>query len=146
MGTVTRKTRGRNHEALSAGQGESVQWEQDTADDSVDINGGTIDNTTIGGTTPAAGTFTTLTGTTVDGIIGSVTPAAGTFTTLTGTTVDGIIGSVTPASAVVTTLNATGAVTFGSTLDTDGNITTVGLNLISFEDSTVYFEGEAIFN
>jgi len=124
MGTVTRKTRGRNHEALSAGQGESVQWEQDTADDSVDINGGTIDNTTIGGTTPAAGTFTTL----------------------TGTTVDGIIGSVTPASAVVTTLNATGAVTFGSTLDTDGNITTVGLNLISFEDSTVYFEGEAIFN
>jgi hypothetical protein len=38
----------------------------------------------IGGTTPAAGAFTTLTGTTVDGIIGSVTPAAGVFTTITG--------------------------------------------------------------
>ena len=29
--------------------------------DSADINGGTIDGATIGGTTPAAGTFTTLT-------------------------------------------------------------------------------------
>jgi hypothetical protein len=28
-----------------------------------DITGGTIDNTVIGGTTPAAGTFTTLTAT-----------------------------------------------------------------------------------
>jgi hypothetical protein len=32
-------------------------------DTSVDINGGAIDGTTIGGTTPAAGTFTTLTAT-----------------------------------------------------------------------------------
>jgi phage protein U len=37
----------------------------------VDINGGTIDNTVIGGTTPAAGTFTTLTANTsvtIDGV------------------------------------------------------------------------------
>jgi hypothetical protein len=37
----------------------------------VDINGGTIDNTVIGGTTPAAGTFTTVTATTsavIDGV------------------------------------------------------------------------------
>lgn len=38
--------------------------------------------TAIGSTTPAAGTFTTLIGTTIDGVIGSVTPAAGDFTTL----------------------------------------------------------------
>ena len=36
----------------------------------------------IGGTTPAAGTFTTLIGTNIDGIIGANTPAAGSFTTL----------------------------------------------------------------
>jgi hypothetical protein len=40
----------------------------------------------IGATTPAAGTFTTLIGTTIDGIIGSVTPAAGTFTTVLAST------------------------------------------------------------
>ena len=37
-----------------------------------DINGGNIDNTTIGGTTPAAGTFTTITATTsatIDGVV-----------------------------------------------------------------------------
>ena len=49
-----------------------------------DINAGTVD-ATIGGTTPAAGTFTTLIGTNVDGIIGDNTPAAITGTTLTNT-------------------------------------------------------------
>ena len=37
-----------------------------------DINGGNIDNTTIGGTTPAVGTFTTITATTsatIDGVV-----------------------------------------------------------------------------
>ena len=38
----------------------------------------------IGGTTPGAGTFTTLIGTNIDGIIGANTPAAGAFTTITG--------------------------------------------------------------
>ena len=55
---------------------------------SVSITGGTIDGTTIGGTTAAAGTFSTLsspsvalTGGTIDGItIGGTTPAAATFT------------------------------------------------------------------
>jgi len=52
-----------------------------------DINAGTVD-AVIGGTTPAAGTFTTLIGTNVDGIIGANTPAAITGTTITGTQVD----------------------------------------------------------
>jgi hypothetical protein len=60
----------------------------------VAITGGSIDGTTLGITTPAAGKHTTLvaTGTvtftsgTIDGIvIGAVTPAAGTYTTLTNT-------------------------------------------------------------
>lgn len=46
-----------------------------------DINGGTVDGVTIGGAAAGAGTFTTLTGTTVDGIVGSIAPAAGSFTT-----------------------------------------------------------------
>ena len=66
---------------------------------SADINSGAMDNTTIGGSTPAAGTFTNLTasGTTtittadinggnIDGTtIGSSSAGAGTFTNLTST-------------------------------------------------------------
>jgi hypothetical protein len=48
--------------------------------------GGTINNTTIGNTTPAAGTFTTLTATSMDStVIGGTTPAVGTFTDLNAT-------------------------------------------------------------
>ncbi|MDB4312160.1 hypothetical protein N9937_01895 [bacterium] len=55
------------------------------------ITGGTIDNTIIGGTTPAAGTFTSATATTADinggtaddVTIGATTPAPATFTTST---------------------------------------------------------------
>ena len=48
----------------------------------------------VGGTTPADGSFTTLstsgvaTLASMDGIIGSATPAAGTFTSISGTQVD----------------------------------------------------------
>jgi hypothetical protein len=60
----------------------------------VTITGGSIDGTTVGVTTPAAGKHTTLVATgavtftsgTIDGtVIGAVTPAAGTYTTLTST-------------------------------------------------------------
>ena len=60
-----------------------------------DINAGTFDGV-VGGTTPAAGTFTTLIGTNVDGIIGANTPAAITGTTITGNT------SVTTAQVDIT--------------------------------------------
>jgi hypothetical protein len=64
---------------------------------------GTIDGAVIGGTTPAAGTFTTLIGTTVAGGL------------------DGIVGGVTPAAATVTALTATGNVALGNaTSDTIG--------------------------
>ncbi len=39
-------------------------WEDNEVADNLTISGGTINNTPIGGTTPAAGTFTTLTATT----------------------------------------------------------------------------------
>ena len=73
----------------------------------LDIDGGTIDKSVIGGTTPAAGTFTSFSASTVDGaVIGGTTPAAGTFTALssdylnqtvyelTGTDIDPANGSI----------------------------------------------------
>ena len=108
-----------------------------------DINGGTIDGTTIGGSTPAAGTFTTgtiatadINGGAVDGTtIGGSTPAAGTFTTgtiatadINGGAIDGtVIGGSTAAAGSFTSLTATGQVTVEGTTpsvlwnDNDGN-------------------------
>ena len=58
------------------------------------IDGGTIDGVTIGGSSAGAGTFSSLTATTADinagtvdnTVIGGTTPAAGTFTAVSGTT------------------------------------------------------------
>lgn len=53
---------------------------------------------------------------TFNGIVGGTTPAAGTFTTLisTGGALNGTLGATTPAAASVTTLGASGALTFGA--------------------------------
>ena len=72
-----------------------------------DINAGTVD-ATVGGTTPAAGTFTTLIGTNVDGIVGANTAAAGTFTTLTANT------SITGTLATAAQTNITSVGTIGT--------------------------------
>jgi hypothetical protein len=78
----------------------------------VDINGGTIDDTTIGGTTPAAGTFTTATATT------------GNITTVNATTVDTTNIEVTnikakDGTASATIADSTGAVTVSTLLNVD---------------------------
>jgi hypothetical protein len=66
--------------------------------------------------------FATLTGGTINNtVIGGVTPAAGTFTTLnsTGGALNGSLGATTPSTAVVTSLTnsglTSGRVTFAST-------------------------------
>jgi len=69
----------------------------------VDLNGGTIDGTIIGGSSAAAGTFSNLTGTTVDlnggaidgTTIGASSAAAGTFTSINGTSLDVANGNIT---------------------------------------------------
>lgn len=84
----------------------------------VDINGGTIDGTTIGGSTPAAGSFTTadIDGGTIDGTtIGGSTPAAGTFTTL----------------------DATGAVVVGGDLTVNGTTTTINSTTLTVDDKNI---------
>ena len=78
-----------------------------------DINAGTFDGI-VGGTTPADGSFTTLSSsgaatlTNIDGIVGANTAAAGTFTTLIGTNVDGIVGANTAAAGTFTAFTSTG--------------------------------------
>jgi hypothetical protein len=71
----------------------------------VDINGGTVDGTAIGSTTPAAGAFTTLSAS--SGInsttIGSTTPAAGAFTTLSATGAATFAAGTAPLPSITTT-------------------------------------------
>src|SRR6056300_1181397 len=86
---------------------------------SITLSGGTIDDTVIGGTTPAAGTFTTLTATTVD---------------LNGGAIDGTtIGGTTAAAGSFTTLGASGNATVGGTLGVTG-VTTLGTANITSVD------------
>jgi hypothetical protein len=114
---------------------------------SIDLNSGAIDSTTIGTTTPAAGTFTTLNantslvaatadinGGTVDGAtIGASTPSTGAFTDLdaSGTAtlatvdinagaIDGtVIGASSHTTGKFTTLQSTGQATL-ATVNIDG--------------------------
>jgi hypothetical protein len=103
-----------------------------------DINGGTIDGTAIGGSTAAAGAFTTLTSN------GATTFTAGTASTstTTGTAVitgglgvsgrinaanfDGIVGANTAAAGAFTTLSATGVTTVQAGTAAAPAITTTG--------------------
>jgi hypothetical protein len=77
----------------------------------VAINGGSIDATVIGGTTPAAGTFTTLSGS------GAATLASlhVDSVNIDGGAIDGTaIGAASPSTAVFTTISGSGAATLAS--------------------------------
>lgn len=98
-----------------------------------DLNGGTIDGTVIGGSSAAAGTFTTLTGTTadinggaIDGtVIGASSAAAGTFAAITGTSLNLSEGNITNAGSIACdSISADTAstgldITFGTTTETN---------------------------
>jgi hypothetical protein len=113
-----------------------------------DINGGTLDNTVIGGATPAAGTFTTgsattFTATTVDSTNLEVTNLKAKDGTSAGSIADST-GVVTLASAVLTTADINGgtadnvviggvtaaAGTFTTATATTGNITNVNATTV----------------
>ena len=110
--------------------------------DKVDINGGTIDNTVIGATTPLAGTFTTLT--------------ANTSAVIDGVTItDNTISSNASNAELELTGNGSGTVSFnglkfpiadgtnGQVLKTDGNgnlgfaTASAALTLSAINDGTV---------
>lgn len=78
--------------------------------DTADINGGTIDATVIGGTTPAAGTFSTLAATsaTVGGVTVVTTTATQTLTNKTISTDSNTINGIAASSFVLS--NASGVI------------------------------------
>ena len=96
-----------------------------------DINAGTFDGI-VGGTTPADGSFTTLstsgvaTLSSMNGVVGSATPAAGTFTTLTANT--SITGTL--ATAAQTNITSLGTIAgFTSTsIDDNGDAKNVNID------------------
>jgi hypothetical protein len=103
----------------------------------VTVTGGTIDNTPVGQTTAAAGSFTTLnsTGGALNGTVGATTPNTGTFTTLnsTGGALNGTLGATTPSTIAATTISATGTITpnqtngiVGTTTNNNANAGSVG--------------------
>ena len=103
--------------------------------DTADINAGTIDNTVVGATTPAAATVTSLTvntaatiasadinAGTIDGaVIGGASAQAVTGTTITATT--GFVGGLTGAVTGNTAGTHTGAVVGDVTGNVTGNVT-----------------------
>jgi hypothetical protein len=73
-----------------------------------DINGGTIDGTTLGATTPSSVAATTGSFSSTLGVTG-----AATFSSTVAGAFNGTLGATTPASVAATTLSTTGAATFG---------------------------------
>jgi hypothetical protein len=87
------------------------------AADSVAITGGTVNGTAIGGTTAAAGAFTTLTASST----ATLNTFASSGATLTGGTINGMaIGGTTPAAGAFSTVSASGDVTFNGNIVGDG--------------------------
>ena len=85
-------------------------------DGTIDCEGGTIDNTTIGGTTAAPGTFTTLTATSAD---------------INGGSIDGTaIGANSASTIEATTLSATSITTSGNINTTSGEVQINGTNIL----------------
>jgi cytoskeletal protein CcmA (bactofilin family) len=122
---------------------------------SVDINGGTIDATTVGNTTPAAGNFTTvdIDGGTIDGTtIGAVTPSTGVFSAvdINGGNIDGTaIGAASATTGTFTTLSATSLLNAAAVDINGGNIdnTIIGASTTAAANfTTVNTSGQANLN
>ena len=107
----------------------------------IDIDGGTVDGSVIGGTTPAAGTFTTLTANTSlnvsstltvssNGLILTSANASGTLTAAivdinSGNIDNTIIGAATAAAGTFTTLNANTSIEASTSLTADSSGVTI---------------------
>lgn len=95
---------------------------------SLAITSSTINSTPIGGTTAAAGAFTTLSASGAANLGSSVTIAGG---AINGTT----IGATTASTGAFTTLSASGGITGNLTGNVTGNVTSAGTS--SFTNATI---------
>jgi len=100
-----------------------------------DINGGTVDGAVVGGTTAAAGTFTTLTATTLGGALDANNQAI-TNVDINSGAIDGTtIGASSAAAGTFTTLSAT---TLGAALDANNQaITNIDVNSGAIDGTTI---------
>lgn len=102
-------------------------------DDALTINGGTIDNTVIGGTTPASGTFTTLNTTgavNTDSLAVANSATIGNSLTVTG----------------VTTLNGVTTINNSLTVTGAANLSSVNISGTTNHAGASTFNGTATFN
>ena len=97
----------------------------------VDIDSGTIDNTTIGGATPAAGNFTTVNATNVE-----VTNIKAKDGTAAGSIADAT-GVVTFASTVLTTTDINGGSVDAVTLGTNSPVTEAQIDNVNINVNTI---------
>lgn len=93
------------------------------------LSGLTLNSTTIGTTTPAAGAFTTLSASGAANLGSSVTISGGVINNT-------IIGGTTPVAGYFTTLNASGAITGNVTGNLTGNVT-AGSGSSTFNNVTI---------
>jgi len=104
------------------------------------ISGVTINSSVIGGTTPAAGTFTDLTATGTIDFTGGTVSDLGAVTTadINGGTVDGVtIGGASAGAGTFTSLNATGGGALTGTWSDLGSVTTVDINGGTIDGATI---------
>lgn len=106
-----------------------------------DLNGGTIDGTSVGATSASTGAFTTLSATSnvdfnagaIDGVtIGANSAAAGTFTAITGTSLNVGDGNITNAGDINCDSVSVDDASSGLDINFGGN---TGLNKISLTDN-----------
>ena len=98
------------------------------------FTGGTINGMVIGGVNPAAGTFTTIGGTTITASTQFTGPGTGLTGTASSLSVGGSAGSVSGAVAA-TTLSASGVVTINTTTNNQ-SYTTTGAGAITITSGT----------